>query len=477
MNDSLYNKMVNDIKNLQQDCVIDEERYNNMQEQNKKYNDIISGFKNNFKTLGISYGGLVEIAEIYENNKYPDCENFIVFLNCLIDFHNYTEGLIIDNGGKELVDLEDMLDKENIIEKLTHDELLHNNYYSQAQNTIYTQQQEIENILDGKNISSKTIDLDIFKNKITIIDIKQKNIGLKLDLLNLRKDIMKYLLSKNKIKKQRSTLLDEVNQIKVNTNKTFTEIDSILEDINKNYKLVGCKQYGCKTQCYNDISYCLEHYPDICSECNKVLEKNKHLVNNKKYGIENCCHSCSYNHYFDYFVKNYDINKVLYTFDENDKLYKTKKAVSRINFLDMKKDTEILNSIENREDLLDKSILELCGYTFTDQIPYNKFTKYKMYNRLTRSSILLETFDKKIEYIKLKPSFYAYMGKQEFIAFKNFLEQLLNENHDFDENYYFSDDEQIPAPEHVEEEYESDEVEDFSKVLLKNGVDITRFIF
>lgn len=89
----------------------------------------------------------------------------------------------------------------------------------------------------------------------------------------------------------------------------------------------------------------------------------------------------------------------------------------------MEKDSEILHGIDNPSSLQEKEILDFYGYKTDD---YNDFTKYKLYNRITRSSELFNEFGDKLLYLKIKPSFYSYIGKIQYLAFKDFLYKILN---------------------------------------------------
>lgn len=241
----------------------------------------------------------------------------------------------------------------------------------------------------------------------------------------------KYKKTKYKFYKKIKDFHNSYNIIKEENNNLLNKIDSVIKEFEEEYidGCIKCNFKNCNEQCHGDVGYCLTHYPGICSNCDKILAKDEKLSNNnKKYGIENCCYSCSYSKYFDYFVKNYKINDFLYIFDEKDELYNTKKAIAQKNYYEIEQDMLILDDIKDRNDLLKKEIIELYGYTFDENSEFNKYndyTKYKLYNRLTRSKDILTEIGEKLKYIKIKPSFYAYMGKQEYSAFKNFLKGLL----------------------------------------------------
>lgn len=38
--------------------------------------------------------------------------------------------------------------------------------------------------------------------------------------------------------------------------------------------LVFCKFPKCGKSCAGDIGYCLEHYPDVCEQCDHICNKN-----------------------------------------------------------------------------------------------------------------------------------------------------------------------------------------------------------
>lgn len=373
-----------------------------------------------------------EINEIYLLCKYYKGFSIDYCLPC------YFLNKINDYNEEELQDKLTKLENENKRLNKIQDEIA-----SFFEENGFENQDDIKNFIiknkNNENNSSNDINkinilssssLNNLEKKIKFINNKNKNNTLRLDVIEFRKDVIKYLLNKKKLKKQRNILLDEFKTIKLNIKeKIFDEIDSILDKINKEHMLVECKNKDCKQLCYDDIGVCLQHYPDICSECDKILDRKDKLINNKKAEIKDCCYSCSYKKYFDYFVKNYGIDNILYIFDENDDLYNTKKAIVQKNYYEIEQDMLILDDIKNREDLLKKEIIELYGYTFDENSEYNKyndFTKYKLYNRLTRSKDIITSFGRdKLKNIKIKPSFYAYMGKLEYYAFKDFLKVLL----------------------------------------------------
>lgn len=323
-----------------------------------------------------------EINEIYLLCKYYKGFSIDYCLPC------YFLNKINDYNEEELQDKLTKLENENKRLNKIQDEIA-----SFFEENGFENQDDIKNFIiknkNNENNSSNDINkinilssssLNNLEKKIKFINNKNKNNTLRLDVIEFRKDVIKYLLNKKKLKKQRNILLDEFKTIKLNIKeKIFNEIDSILDKINKEHMLVECKNKDCKQLCYDDIGVCLQHYPDICSECDKILDRKDKLINNKKAEIKDCCYSCSYKKYFDYFVKNYGIDNILYIFDENSEYNK-----------------------------------------------YNDFTKYKLYNRLTRSKDIITSFGRdKLKNIKIKPSFYAYMGKLEYYAFKDFLKVLL----------------------------------------------------
>lgn len=286
---------------------------------------------------------------------------------------------------------------------------------------------------DLKNFVKKNNKNQNFSSKNKFIKLKMQ-IGMheiKMKSLDVSILSFKYKKTKYKFYKNIKNFHILYNSIKEENNKLLNKIDSVIKEFEEEYidGCIKCNFKNCNEQCHGDVGYCLTHYPAICSNCDKILAKDEKLSNNnKKYGIENCCYSCSYSKYFDYFVKNYKINDFLYIFDEKDELYNTKKAIVQKNYYEIEQDMLILDDIKDRNDLLKKEIIELYGYTFDENSEFNKYndyTKYKLYNRLTRSKDILTEFGEKLKNIKIKPSFYAYMGKQEYSAFKNFLKGLL----------------------------------------------------
>lgn len=221
----------------------------------------------------------------------------------------------------------------------------------------------------------------------------------------------------------------EIKIIKDRSKKFIDEMDLFIKDFDifYNNNLINCKNKGCNILCGNDIGYCLTHLPKHCEKCNKIIESNGYdkLNTNKKNNIENYCNNCTQEAFFNNYINEYTYKDILYIIDENDKFYKTKMALSKKTYLDMEIDSKILKDIDKPSDLQEKEILEFYGYKTDD---YNEFTKHKLYNRITRSSELLEEFGDKILYLKVKPSFYSYIGKLQFLAFKDFLYKLLNIN-------------------------------------------------
>lgn len=346
---------------------------------------------------------LNKIKDLYINNKKKyKADNLFYFIKHQLDTSENLDKFFLDNDIVSIEKLKDFIRK-------------------------YKNHKCYDDISSKNNINLYNLEKQIKINNILFENKKIKYIN-----LNFRIDYYKYVkIIKNKFYKNIKKELEYVHEIKKNNNNIINEIDSILEDINKEYKLVECKNNDCKHQCYDDIGYCLTHHPDICSVCNQILDKNTKLINNKKYNIEKCCYTCSYKKYFDYFVKNYKIDDILYIFDENDELYNTKKVISQKNYYEIESDMLILKDIKNRDDLLKKEIIELYGYNFDENNEYNKyndFTKYKLYNRITRSDDLFNTFGDNLKNIKIKPSFYSYMGKQEYVAFKKFLTDLFEKD-------------------------------------------------
>ena len=92
-------------------------------------------------------------------------------------------------------------------------------------------------------------------------------------------------------------------------------------------------------------------------------------------------------------------------------------------FLNIKRDSELFDEIDDKNTLQEKEVLQFINYNVDD---YNKFTKYKLYNRLKRSKDLLETFDENLKNIKIKTSFYSYISNIQYEAFKDFLYRILN---------------------------------------------------
>lgn len=247
-----------------------------------------------------------------------------------------------------------------------------------------------------------------------------KNIN-QLDL-NYTSLLFKIRSLKNKIQSRK------INKYK-EKQKKFDENLKILEkdfyDI-YNSNLIICKYNSCKNKCGNDISYCINHMPKFCEKCNYICDPNNkvdRLHYNKKYNIINYCNNCSQEVYFDDYCKNYKLEDIFYIIDENDKFYKTKKALSKKTYFDIEKDAEILHEIDKPSDLQEKEILDFYGY---DTKEYNDFTKHKLYNRIIRSSELLSELGNNLINLKIKPSFYSYISKIQFISFKKILYKLLN---------------------------------------------------
>lgn len=351
---------------------------------------------------------------------------------------------ILYNEDKEKINLDEINDINHIKFKKQYEKV--NKIQTELaefllENGLKNQDDLINFIKRHKNndVSSKNKIIKL-KMQIGMHDIKMKSLDL--SILSF-----KYKKTKYKFYKNIKNFHILYNSIKEENNKLLNKIDSIIKEFEEDY-IVGlykCKIKSCNEQCHEDVGYCLTHYPDICSKCNKILGRDERLNTNKKHNIENCCNSCTQELFFNNYVNEYNYKDIIHVLDENDRLYKTKLSLSENNYLDMKKDAKLLNGIDNPSDLLEKEIIELYGYTFDENSEFNKyndFTKYKLYNRITRSKDLIDDFGEKLLHIKIKPSFYAYMGKQEYSAFKRFLNHLLNK--DEIENDYFSDDDKPP---------------------------------
>ena len=276
--------------------------------------------------------------------------------------------------------------------------------------------------------STNKLLLKIFKlnSKADNIYIKTKEITKKYEDLE---DKYNFIFSELKrfrlIKiKRRQKDISSLNEKNIKLNKDLDEIEKEFYEIYNN-SLTTCKNNKCKTICADDIGYCLEHMPQACDKCNKIVENDKfdRLNKNKKHNIENYCNSCTQETYFQNYIDEYKYEDIIHVIDEKDKLYKTKLSLAKQTYLDMEKDSKILYEIDNPSDLQEKEILEFYGYKTDD---YNDFTKYKLYNRITRSSELFNEFGDKLLYLKIKPSFYSYIGKIQYLAFKDFLYKILN---------------------------------------------------
>ena len=307
--------------------------------------------------------------------------------------------------------------EEEIIEKINYRE----EYY-----TIKKWNEHILEIYQMYNITSINelcFALNYY-NKIFIDEKEKYKYINKQDYL-----LIEYKKMENKIK---SVKLKNIKKKYKNHINNLNNIDEKLKKLEKefddyyNNNLTLCKEISCKTKVGNDISYCIKHMPKVCEKCNHMCDindKTDRLHYNKKYNIINFCKICANDVYFEDYCEKYKLEHIFYMIDEKEKYYKTKKALSKSLYLNMKRDSDIFNEIENKNELQEKEVLEFLDYNVDD---YNEFTKYKLYNRLKRSKDLIETFDEHLKNIKIKTSFYSYISNVQFDAFKKFLYKLLN---------------------------------------------------
>lgn len=365
-------------------------------------------------------------------------------------------------------DIEIMYEKENKL-NIKDKELLNHLYYKIGKENIYTLLLSIVSLfcigittgnnynselsfyvdLYNKSLKGKKIKNDLFwYEKIDENNESYYDLIFKLDKSQRKKILCKDIEQEFKERKRQRKLEKiryeaslniykrkvkyncniEIKKIKQKSKKFIDEIDSFIKEYDDYYNnnLIVCKEKTCNIKCGNDVGFCLKHLPKHCENCNYICNSNDKfdkLHSNKKNGIENYCNSCAQETYFKNFINEYNYKDIIHVIDENDKFYKTKLSLAKQTFLDMEKDAEILHGINNPEDLQEKEILEFYGYKTDD---YNEFTKYKLYNRITRSNELLKEFNDKLLYLKVKPSFYSYISKIQFMAFKKFLHKLLN---------------------------------------------------
>jgi hypothetical protein len=417
--DNIEKEMLNTFNNNTEDD--NESEYNGSGDEN--YQNMISSFRD---------------EDIIDENDYENDNESVIELN-----KEQMENKIIRCSQlHEFIGIKNLslynfnLDKLALMEKEEHIEWI-NDFYIRIRK---------ETIIDfyfgpaGDNIENKP-KIKLFENtnklllKLFKLNSKADNVYEKCKEITKKyedlEDKYNFIFSELKrfrlIKiKRRQKDISSLNNKNINLIKDLDEIEKEFYEIYNN-SLTTCKNIKCKTMCADDIGYCLEHMPQACEKCNKIVENDKfdRLNKNKKHNIENYCNSCTQEIYFQNYIDEYKYKDIIHVIDENDKFYKTKLSLAKQTFLDMEKDSEILHGIDNPSSLQEKEILEFYGYKTDD---YNDFTKYKLYNRITRSSELLNEFGDKLLYLKIKPSFYSYIGKSQYLAFKDFLYKILDIN-------------------------------------------------
>jgi hypothetical protein len=285
-------------------------------------------------------------------------------------------------------------------------------------------------------------------------DFKKRKREIKMDKYKYKANIkifnkiLKYKLNKElkEIKERPNDLIDDINCLE----KEFMYL--------YNNNLTQCKDPKCKEKCGRDISYCLNHYPDVCENCehicNPVKDKYDKLTTNKLYNINNLCQECSKESFLNYYRKNYSKDKVFINIEDDNKLEEILGTMNYEQFLINSKILNELKKVQAEQGLKDSEVKDfLCEKKYITKhfgIPefkINEFTKWQIYRQITRTDELVKTFKDKIKYIKISQIRFRRMGYTQFQAFKTYLMELLyGEDFMLNEEYLKSIFEDIEEP-------------------------------
>lgn len=315
-------------------------------------------------------------------------------------------------------------------------------------------------------------DIKEMRNEINKIKVKFKNI----DKINnnidvIKKDIIKNKSLHSKLIKNPKTI-EEINFninlykeysnkeiiphyrkkiINIKSKKRKEKYDNLLKDFYEYYNknLIKCKINTCKSMCYNDVGYCLDHYPKVCSSCSHVCDKNNamdKLITNKFYDIFDLCNECSKIKFKEYYRNNYKKDKIFEDITDEEHLDSILCTMNYEQFIVNTKIYKKLLKIKEKNNMSDsdfksylcsdKTLIKVLNIS-PKTLEENKFFKWQLYRQLSRTSDLVNTFGDKIKYIKFSNIKFRRMGYIQFQAFKDYLFELIyGENYLFNESFY-----------------------------------------
>lgn len=383
---------------------------------------------------------------------------------------------IIENYTMEDIDLEDYK-KLKLTEKyMLQDFRKYEIGYDDLQPALksYNKKRDLWNLND--NINSHKKDLEKIKNcfhKINKlnenIDVIKKDINnsnnINKEIINNPKTIEDIQHNINIYKKYSNTENLSVfskNILKYKRLKRNKYYNELLNDFYEHYNqnLVTCKYKKCEKKCYNDVMYCLEHYPKVCSQCAKICDTENnpmdYITTNKYYGIIELCGTCTKEKFLEYYRENYSKDKIFMNIKDENHLDNILYTMNYENFL---ANSKIFNELLKVKEEKKISNAEFKNYLCSEKtlttvlnipektLKENKSFKYQLYRQLTRTNDLVQTFGDKIKYINITNYRFRRMSYFQFQAFKDYLFELIyGKDYLFNEEFYKNIFENIEEP-------------------------------
>lgn len=261
------------------------------------------------------------------------------------------------------------------------------------------------------------------------------------DVNRLERDynVLHYDIKSIKIKNKSKKIKKEINNYKEKAKKIDNELKQLENDFYKLYgkSIINCKKNNCKNKCSKDVSYCLEHYPELCNKCDWICDSNNKydkLTTNKFFNMYKLCQKCTKSKFLEYYRNNYKKDKMFrYVKDEKS----MESILSQINYQEFINSSNIYNKLKELKEeqkmsdsdfknyLCSKDILTNILDIAEEKLEENLSFKWQLYRQLSRTDDLIKTFGDKLKYIRFSNIRFRRMGYIQFQAFKEYLFELI----------------------------------------------------